>query len=223
MSHGVFWACDQCGGRAIGLELLRRTFTPESINPLWLHAISGEGKIGPRCPSCRRPMIDVALSENTAVNVDVCRSCHFVWFDTHEVETLVPRPLPQTAPELPQKARELLAVAKVQELAEEARGTDFDSSPPDEFWKSIAAFCGLPIESDTLEQTRRPIGDVDALPGDHLCERIRVYAAAPGRAAFRIDPGRSNAFGRPHISRFIFPSCRNHSSHRQHLFPFRVR
>ncbi len=156
MSRGVFWACDKCGGRAVGLELLRRTFTPESINPLWLHAISGEGKIGPRCPSCRRPMIDVALSENTAVNVDVCRLCHFVWFDTHEVETLVPRPLPQTAPEVPQKARELLAVAKVQELAEEARGTDFDSSPPDEFWKSIAAFCGLPVESDTLEQTRRP-------------------------------------------------------------------
>ncbi len=98
MSHGVFWACDKCGGRAVGLELLRRTFTPESINPLWLHAISGAGKIGPRCPSCRRPMIDVALSENTAVNVDVCRLCHFVWFDTHEVETLVPRPLPQTAP-----------------------------------------------------------------------------------------------------------------------------
>jgi membrane associated rhomboid family serine protease len=80
----------------------------------------------------------------------------FVWLDTHEVETLVPRPLPQTAPELPQKARELLAVAKVQELAEEARGTDFDSSPPDEFWKSIAAFCGLPVEFDTLEQQRRP-------------------------------------------------------------------
>jgi Zn-finger nucleic acid-binding protein len=129
MSHGVFWACDKCSGRAVGLELLRRTFTPESINPLWLHAISGEGKIGSRCPSCGRPMIDVALSENTTVNVDVCRLCHFVWFDTHEVETLVPRPLPQTAPELPQKAREVLAVAKVQKLAEEARGTDFDSSP----------------------------------------------------------------------------------------------
>src|SRR5436305_12049473 len=69
MSHGVFWTCDKCGGRAVGLELLRRTFTPESINPLWRHTISGEGKVGPRCPSCRRPMIDVALSENAAVNV----------------------------------------------------------------------------------------------------------------------------------------------------------
>ena len=44
MSNGVFWTCDTCGGRAVGLELLRRTFTPQSINPLWLHAISGEGK-----------------------------------------------------------------------------------------------------------------------------------------------------------------------------------
>jgi len=34
MSHGVFWACDKCAGRAITVELLRRTFTPESINPL---------------------------------------------------------------------------------------------------------------------------------------------------------------------------------------------
>src|SRR5437773_7918438 len=105
MSHGVFWTCDKCGGRAVGLELLRRTFTPESINPLWRHTISGEGKVGPRCPSCRRPMIDVALSENAAVNVDVCRLCHFVWFDTHEVETLVPRPLPAASPEMPQATR----------------------------------------------------------------------------------------------------------------------
>ena len=45
---------------------------------------------------------------------------------------------------------------KVKELAEEARGTDFDSTPPDEFWKSIAAFFGLPLEFDTVEQERRP-------------------------------------------------------------------
>ena len=135
MSHGVFWTCDKCGGRAVGLELLRRTFTPESINPLWRHTISGEGKVGPRCPSCRRPMIDVALAENAAVNVDVCRLCHFVWFDTHEVETLVPRPLPAAPPEMPQATREAIAMLKVQELAEQARGSDFDSAPPGEQWK----------------------------------------------------------------------------------------
>ena len=118
MSNGVFWACDTCGGRAVGLELLRRTFTPESINPLWLHAINGEGKTGCRCPSCAHAMLQVALSENAGVNVDVCRLCHFVWFDMHEVEALVPRPLPSTPAEAPQAAREAIAMAKVQELAD---------------------------------------------------------------------------------------------------------
>ena len=38
-SGGVFWACNVCGGRAVTIELLRNRFTPESINPLWLHAM----------------------------------------------------------------------------------------------------------------------------------------------------------------------------------------
>src|SRR6266704_1515052 len=156
MSHGVFWACDKCGGRAVGLELLRRTFTPESINPLWRHTISGEGKAGSRCPSCRRPMIDVALAENATVKVDVCRLCHFVWFDTHEVETLVPRPLPAAPPKMPQAAREAIAMLKVHELVEQARGSDFDSAPPDEWWKRIAAFLGMPIEFDATPRERTP-------------------------------------------------------------------
>jgi membrane associated rhomboid family serine protease/Zn-finger nucleic acid-binding protein len=156
MSNGVFWTCDTCGGRAVGLELLRRTFTPESINPLWLHAISGEGKTGCCCPSCAHPMIEIELSERTALDVDVCRLCHFVWFDMHEVETLIPRPLPAAAPEMPQAAREAIAMLKVEELAEQARGTDSDSAPPDERWKQIAAFLGMPIEFDAAPQERRP-------------------------------------------------------------------
>lgn len=156
MSNGVFWTCDTCGGRAVGLELLRRTFTPESINPLWLHAISGEGKMGCRCPSCAHPMIEIELSERAALDVDVCRLCHFVWFDMHEVETLTPRPLPAAAPEMPQAVREAIAMLKVEELAEQARGTDSDSAPPDERWKQIAAFLGMPIEFDAAPQERRP-------------------------------------------------------------------
>src|SRR5438034_898385 len=54
-SGGVFWACDNCGGRAATIELLRNRFTPESINPLWLHAMGGEGRSGVLCPSCRHP------------------------------------------------------------------------------------------------------------------------------------------------------------------------
>lgn len=155
-THGIFWACDRCGGRAITVELLRRTFTPESINPLWMHAISGEGHIGGLCPSCHQPMIDVALSDNANVDVDVCSHCHFVWFDTGEVETLAPLKPPSSVSELPQPARELIAMEKVKELAEQAEGSDFDSEPPDEWWKQIAGFCGLPVEFDNVTEARRP-------------------------------------------------------------------
>src|ERR1043165_7673905 len=91
MSHGIFWGCGNCGGRAVTVELLRRTFTPESINPLWLHAIRGEGQSSSACPMCKRPMLEVALSNDVPVRVDVCKLCHFVWFDSHETDSLVPR------------------------------------------------------------------------------------------------------------------------------------
>ncbi len=69
---------------------------------------------------------------------------------------LLPR-RPQTpAPELPQKAREMLAIAEVERLAKEAEDSDFDSAPPDESWKQIAAFLGVPVEFDTVPHTRRP-------------------------------------------------------------------
>src|SRR6266487_3123463 len=155
-SGGVFYGCDVCSGRAVTIELLHKRFTPESINPLWLHAMRGEGRLGLPCPSCRHPMIDVALSDRAEINVDVCQHCHFVWFDAHEVDTLVPRRPQPPAPELPQKVREMLAVAEVERLAKEAEGPDFDSAPPDEWWKQIAAFLGVPVELDAVPHARRP-------------------------------------------------------------------
>jgi membrane associated rhomboid family serine protease len=101
-------------------------------------------------------MIEVKLSDKAIVKVDVCRICHFVWFDAHEVDSLVPPPLPAASQEMPQKAREAVAMLKVEQLAEEARGTDLDSEPPDEWWKQIAAFCGMPFEFDAAPQERRP-------------------------------------------------------------------
>ena len=155
-SGGVFYSCDVCGGRAVTIELLRKRFTPESINPLWLHATRGEGRIGLPCPSCRQPMISVPLSEQAEINVDVCQHCHFIWFDAHEVDTLVPRQPDPVAPELPQKAREMLAIAEVERLAKQAEGSDLDSAAPEESWKQIAAFLGMPVEFDAPEEQRRP-------------------------------------------------------------------
>src|SRR5450432_3364048 len=91
MEHGIFWACETCGGRALNVELLRRTFTKESINPLWQHVLANAGSVGRPCPCCGRAMAEVALIDQPdSPAVDVCRLCHFVWFDANEMKDLQP-------------------------------------------------------------------------------------------------------------------------------------
>jgi membrane associated rhomboid family serine protease/Zn-finger nucleic acid-binding protein len=192
-SGGVLYSCDGCGGRAVTIELLRKRFTPESINPLWLHAMQGEGRVGLPCPSCRQPMIGVALSDRAEISVDVCKHCHFIWFDAHEVDTLVPRqpkPAP-VAPELPQKAREMLAMAEVERLSKQAEGPDLDSAAPEESWKQIAGFLGMPVEFDEPEEQRRPwatwllsavIVCVSLLAFSNLREVVQRFGLIPAEA-----------------------------------------
>jgi membrane associated rhomboid family serine protease/Zn-finger nucleic acid-binding protein len=154
---GIIWHCEKCDGRAVALGLLRNTFTAESINPLWLHAIHNESQRARPCPSCGNAMIEVALDSSSGIRIEVCRICEFVWFDAGETQSLQPRPLLKSPAPLPQEAREGIAIAKVKALAEEARGSDFDSAALDEWWKQIAAFCGLPVEFDATTSERRPV------------------------------------------------------------------
>jgi membrane associated rhomboid family serine protease/Zn-finger nucleic acid-binding protein len=140
-------------------------------------------------------MIQVPLSDSAQVDVDVCQHCHFVWFDTHEMDTLGPRQVPAPATELSQKARELIAIEKVKQVAGEVRGTDFDSASPDEGWKQIAGFFGLPVEFDAPEEERKPwatwmlsaviIGtSVMAFP--HLRDVVQRFGLIPAEAT-RLD------------------------------------
>ena len=101
-------------------------------------------------------MIGVALSDQAQINVDVCQHWHVIWFDAHEVDTLVPREPEPVAPELPQKARDMLAIAEVERLSKQAEGPDLDSAAPEESWKQIVAFLGMPVEFDAPEEQRRP-------------------------------------------------------------------
>ena len=221
---GIIWRCEKCDGRAVGLQLLRRTFTPESINPLWLHAIHNEG-IGARpCPSCSNPMIEVALDSSSGTKLEVCKICEFVWFDKGETQPLQVRPPPKPPPALlPQKAREAIALARVQQLAEQARGPDFDSAPPDEWWKSIAAFLGMPVEFDAPAEQRRPVvtwflaaviitASVHSF--FHLHEAVQLFGLIPAQA--------TRMHGLTFVTSF-FLHPRNHSPRRQHVFSSRLR
>ena len=141
---GIFWKCEKCFGRGVAVEILRRTFTPESIDPLWNHASKGEGQAGANCPSCRNSMIEVKLSDRAEIKVDVCPRCQFVWFDAGETQNLVPRPVSPSKPPLPEKTGEAIAKEKAAQLSNATRRADFESRSPDEWWKQIAAFLGLP-------------------------------------------------------------------------------
>ncbi len=141
MAQGIFWSCGNCGGRAVTVELLRRTFTPESINPLWLHAIRGEGLSSVGCPLCRRQMLQVALADGANVNVDVCRSCHFVWFDAHEVESLAPK----SATEISRDERERLAAEKMKRFHEQIDRYQINDTPAAAVWSTIADILRLHV------------------------------------------------------------------------------
>ena len=223
-SHRVwsFLGLSKLWRAAVNIELLRRTFTPESINPLWLHAIRNEGKSSCACPSCKNPMIEVALSDQD-VNVDVCRPCHFIWFDVREVENLVPRPVPPAPPEVPQKVREIIAIERVKQLAEEARGPDFDSvarrtkggngSPRSLECRSNLMPCrrsGAHGQRGYLAQRLSP-----SVP--FAFTRLHEIVSA-----IWSNSRASDASARPHFSDLVFPSCRGDSSHRQHVLPPRV-
>ena len=186
----ILWSCGVCGGRAVTVELLRRTFKPESINPLWAHAIQSQGVSGRNCPSCRKPMIDVAMSDSATVDVDVCVHCHIVWFDRGKADSLVPLP-PPASDGLTQPQREAIAMAKVEALAERARGTDFDSAPPDTWWQWIAAVCGMPVEFDAPAEEHWPwltwafaalMILVTALAYPHLREVVQAFGLIPAQA-----------------------------------------
>lgn len=136
-------------------------------------------------------MIEVALDSTSGIRVEVCRICEFVWFDAGETQTLQARPIPKPPAPLPEKVRETIALAKVQQLAEQARGPDFDSEPPDEWWKSIAAFFGMPVEFDAPAQERRPVvtwflaaviitASVHAF--FHLQEAVQLFGLIPAQA-----------------------------------------
>ena len=134
----------------MSLTLVRKAAGRDFVNRLWASARAGEGVSGRACPTCNRQMLEVTIpTDDTALALDVCKICQFVWFDPQEFEA-APKPEPtQCTPEkpaLPQAAREAIALAEVQRMGERARANDTE---PDETWKTIPALFGMPVESDT--------------------------------------------------------------------------
>ena len=146
---GMYWGCNSCGGRAASMAVLRKAFSPTIVNLAWRAAQNGEGVTKRLCPTCTHRMaeVPVCIGDKTW-KWDVCKICHFVWFDPREYEAVPAASQVQQMNEatLPQAARETLALYQVQRIAEQAKDAD---PSPDATWKTIPALFGFPVESET--------------------------------------------------------------------------
>lgn len=157
--HGVHFACPRCQGRVVGLGVLHRTALADAVHALWRATAEHPRSTDTLCPVCHKAMLAAPVPAGAdPLEVDVCRRCQMVWFDVGEQEALPLAEPPPEESELPQKARIVLALHRVEELAREAERTEaFDREPPDAWWKYIPALFGLPVEQETDALARWPL------------------------------------------------------------------
>ncbi len=129
-----FWTCGGCAGRAVGFPWLRKQGAEDLIAELWSPAHEAEGKTGPDCPLCDRPMLSVPTPlANKIIPLDLCKHCQLVWFNPAEYD---------------------------QVLKEYAEPNDAERrSEPflDHKWKWIPALMGLPVERRGHRFLDRPV------------------------------------------------------------------
>jgi len=153
---GVTWSCPACGSRAATIPYLRKHVPRPIVNYIWQQARSPDAIGKRKCPGCDAQMAEIDMKGNAPL--DVCTRCHFVWFDPGEHEAL-PERLDKTPKKevLPQKAREAIALAKLESIREEGMGSDWGNDLPEESWKWIPALLGMPVEHEEHYYNRLPL------------------------------------------------------------------
>jgi membrane associated rhomboid family serine protease len=137
---------------------------------------------------CEKLMAQVT---SPGMTLDLCMRCQFVWFDPAEFEAVPAKPLPPAEPQLPQKAREIIALHQVEQMAR-ALETDPDMVPADA-WKIVPAVFGYPIEDESTPLQHLPLLTwsiagacvlMTLVSYPHLREMVNEFGFIPG-APFR--------------------------------------
>ena len=136
------------------LPVLRRFVHPAALRELWQRA-SDAPPNRRACPACRQAMVEVTADD--APPVDVCRRCHFVWFDAGELRQLQasagPPPLvpPETPAPPPSRATRSGGVF--------SRPGETRPSDDGVFGlRLLPAYLGMPVELRGAELQSRPWG-----------------------------------------------------------------
>ncbi|MCP4450755.1 MAG: hypothetical protein GY809_04790 [Planctomycetes bacterium] len=112
---GVLWQCPQCQGVAANLAVLRKLVGREVALTFWREAMSST-RSDKACPSCTQALSVFTYSvDQNAIELDLCKRCQFIWFDTGELEAF---PLEAVIlDDWPTDVKQKLAIAKVQQAS----------------------------------------------------------------------------------------------------------
>jgi membrane associated rhomboid family serine protease len=170
--------------------MLRRLRSKKAVSELWIAARAAPLSGARSCPSCARSMHVVGIGEGTGhIELDVCITCHFVFFDPGEFEATPDEPEPPPVKELPLEARRLLAMAKaeaIKKTAEEQMGPDAHSPLA---W--IPMVFGLPVELGTHKTSNVPVltwmlvlvTAVASIATFGMAEAAQTYGLVPAEVA----------------------------------------
>jgi membrane associated rhomboid family serine protease/Zn-finger nucleic acid-binding protein len=146
------WSCSRCHSAAGTLASLRPFDEGRQLREAWLQARQQPARDGRSCPSCTKPMHLVTAHgrDGAAIVLDICTSCHLVWFDAGEPPRLLaslpvaePDPLAKLGP----AERQALGRAEAQ-LAERLRSAYLEEFEPPQGWRRALASVGLPWLDD---------------------------------------------------------------------------
>ena len=155
--HGIYHACATCHGRLIGLGVLRKAYSRETVNRIWRPAFDGLGTLARPCPVCTANMREVQPgAPEDPLHVDVCLRCHLVWFDGGELDALPPPPEPPPPPVLSPQARKVEALYRIKQIRATAEAGDSSLPVPDVWWKWIPGIFGLPVLMNSNSLSRLP-------------------------------------------------------------------
>lgn len=136
------------------MPFLRRLVQPAFAREVWSRATEGGNQGDRRCPVCERGMTTVDMARPGPL--DVCRRCHFVWFDTSEYQRSPETFRPAPPPELPQDALELVGRTRSEMVARDWKRR-YPQPDTEGAWELVPGALGLPFEEDDAPLDRLPI------------------------------------------------------------------
>ncbi len=153
--EGIYFNCDQCGGRAMTVPQVRRVAGDKFAVQLVHQINNAVGTSFRTCPCCFQTMRQFKIAQPMMI-LDACKPCGLIWFEPGEFEE-VPEGIIESPDELELRGREILAVHQLEEMAEQQRREEIISgAPPDQGWKWVPAFFGLPVKIEDAGLSRWP-------------------------------------------------------------------